>query len=100
MYRRRLGPSRPRCLVLPYFGWQRQTETNLKRSVGLEAAARLPSSVVGLCGEGELSASPCGNIERRPQRCRSEKYSHSSAMGMDPIWQTGNLYGSRPVQLP
>jgi hypothetical protein len=82
--------------VIPTFGWQRQTQTNLKRSVrfggGLRVYLERPwySS-----GEGELlgvtlfdysSGEAIGSVEQR------DKWkSFITQWGNDPIWQTSGL---------
>jgi hypothetical protein len=81
--------------VLPSFGWQRQTDTAVKRSVrfggGLRVYLKRPwfSS-----GEGELLgvALWSGGALGQPQRDRYKPY--FTQWGMDPVWQTGRLYGA------
>lgn len=82
--------------VLPTFGWERQTDTNLKRSVrfggGLRVYLHRPwfSS-----GEGELLGvalwSYDGGAVNEASRDRFK--SHVTQWGMDPIWQSANLKG-------
>jgi hypothetical protein len=85
--------------VIPTFGWQRQTQTNLKRSVrfggGLRVYLERPwfSS-----GEGELLGvtlySAEENIENDQVRDRWKSY--ITQWGNDPIWRTPGL----PRQTP
>jgi hypothetical protein len=86
--------------VVPTFGWQRQSETNLKRSVrfggGLRVYLRRPwfSS-----GEGErlgvaLYSSANGPLDKQ----RRDKFKpFITQWGMDPIWQTAKLTGAPGV---
>jgi hypothetical protein len=83
--------------VLPTFGWQRQTETNLKRSVrfggGLRVYLRRPwfSS-----GEGELLGVALWSREENGEinkESRDKFKPFITQWGMDPIWHTANLSG-------
>ena len=86
--------------VLPTFGWQRQTETNLKRSVrfgnGLRVYLHRPwfSS-----GEGELlGVALWSGVQGALGAASRDKFkSFITQWGMDPIWQTGNLAGAPAV---
>jgi hypothetical protein len=86
--------------VLPTFGWQRQTETNLQRSVrfggGLRAYFQRPwySS-----GEGELLGVALWSAENGAlsDGVRDKFKPFFTQWGMDPIWQTANLYGAPSV---
>jgi hypothetical protein len=83
--------------ILPTFGWQRQTETNLKRSIrfggGLRVYLHRPwfSS-----GEGELLGvtlwSHTNGTLNQDSRTKFKPY--FTQWGMDPIWETGNLGGA------
>ncbi|HKR01391.1 MAG TPA: hypothetical protein VJT09_12010 [Pyrinomonadaceae bacterium] len=83
--------------VLPTFGWQRQTETNLKRSVrfggGLRVYLRRPwfSS-----GEGELLGVALWSYTNGDlnKQSRDKFKPFITQWGMDPIWQTANLTGT------
>ena len=90
---RPLAPSV--AYVLPTFGWQRQTETNLKRSVrfggGLRVYLRRPwfSS-----GEGELLGVALWSFLNGDLKASRDKFKpFITQWGMDPIWQTANLGG-------
>lgn len=83
--------------VVPTFGWERQTDTNLKRSVrfggGLRVYLRRPwfSS-----GEGELLGVTLwsyanGSLDAA---ARDKFKPFFTQWGMDPIWQTDNLSGA------
>ncbi len=84
--------------VLPTFGWQRQTDTSVKRSVrfggGLRVYLKRPwfSS-----GEGELLGVALWNGNNNmplDQSARDRYKSYFTQWGMDPIWQTAPLYGA------
>jgi hypothetical protein len=80
--------------VVPTFGWQRQTETNLKRSVrfggGLRVYLRRPwfSS-----GTGELLGVALWSFANGAlnESSRDTFKPFMTQWGMDPIWQTGGL---------
>ena len=82
--------------VVPTFGWQRQTETNLMRSVrfggGLRVYLRRPwfSS-----GEGELLGVALWNFaDGAPDAQQRESFKpYITQWGMDPIWETAKLSG-------
>lgn len=86
--------------VVPTFGWQRQTDTNVKRSVrfggGLRVYLRRPwfSS-----GAGELLGVALWSSDRDPpdneQRDKFKPF--MTQWGMDPIWQTGDLSGTPSI---
>jgi hypothetical protein len=80
--------------VLPTFGWQRQFETNVKRSVrfggGLRVYLHRPwfSS-----GEGELlGVALWSGANGALNAANRDKFkAHFTQWGMDPIWKTANL---------
>ena len=80
--------------VLPTFGWQRQTDTNMKRSVrfggGLRVYLERPwfSS-----GEGELLGVALWSGSNGPlNEANRDKYkAYFTQWGMDPIWKTADL---------
>jgi hypothetical protein len=86
--------------VLPTFGWQRQTETNLKRSVrfgnGLRVYLHRPwfSS-----GAGELlGVALWSSTQGALNTANRDKFkSFITQWGMDPIWQSGQLAGAPGV---
>jgi len=81
--------------VLPTFGWQRQTETPVKRSVrfggGLRVYLKPPwfSS-----GDGERLGVALWSGGSLDQATRDRYKSYFTQWGMDPIWQTTALYGA------
>jgi hypothetical protein len=89
-------PLAPELLyVVPTFGWQRQTDTNVMRSVrfggGLRVYMKRPwfSS-----GEGELLGVALWNKSVPiDQDARERLKSHVTQWGMDPIWETAPLSG-------
>jgi hypothetical protein len=86
--------------VIPTFGWQRQTETNVKRSVrfggGLRVYLRRPwfSS-----GEGELlGVALWSNESGLLDPAQRDKFKpFITQWGMDPIWQTAELSGTPSI---
>ncbi|MBP6016522.1 MAG: hypothetical protein KA586_07360 [Candidatus Promineofilum sp.] len=95
---RPLAPSV--AYVLPTFGWQRQTESNIKRSVrfgnGLRVYLGRPwfSS-----GEGELlGVALWSNANGSLTAANRDKFkAYFTQWGMDPIWKTANLTGAPAV---
>lgn len=81
--------------VLPTFGWQRQTDTSVKRSVrfggGLRVYLKRPwfSS-----GEGERLGVVLWRGGLLDQATRDRYKSYFTQWGMDPIWQAAPLYGA------
>lgn len=79
--------------VLPTFGWQRQTDTAIKRSVrfggGLRVYLKRPwfSS-----GEGERLGVVLWHGGQLDQATRDRYKSCFTQWGMDPIWQTASLF--------
>ena len=83
--------------VLPTFGWQRQTDTNLKRSVrfggGLRVYLHRPwfsSGADELLGVA-LWSRQNGTLD---DASRDKFKPFITQWGMDPIWRTGNLPGN------
>jgi hypothetical protein len=80
--------------VVPTFGWQRQTDTNLKRSVRFGGGLRVYLERGWYSsGEGELLGvalwSSANGILDEHQRDKFKPF--ITQWGMDPIWQTANL---------
>ena len=85
------------AFVLPTFGWQRQGETNMQRSVrfggGLRVYMQRPWYSSGddeLMGVA-LWSGAFGNLDVDDLRVRFKPY--ITQWGMDPIWDTGALGG-------
>lgn len=81
--------------VVPTFGWQRQTETNLKRSMRFGGGLRIYLDRPWFSsGEGELlgvalwSSKSNGSLD---DEMRDRFKPFFTQWGMDPIWQTGDL---------
>ena len=89
--------------VVPTFGWQRQTDTNLKRSVrfggGLRVYLHRPwfSS-----GDGELLGVALWSYQNGSlnDATRDKFKPFFTQWGMDPIWQTAGLSGAPRIQFP
>jgi hypothetical protein len=80
--------------VLPTFGWQRQTETNMKRSVRFGGGLRVYLNRPWFSsGEGELLGvalwSGANGLFNEQQRDKFKPF--ITQWGMDPIWQTAGL---------
>lgn len=86
--------------VVPTFGWERQTDTNLKRSVrfggGLRVYLNRPwfSSGVGELLGVALWSYQNGSLN---QHSRDKFKPFFTQWGMDPIWQTDSLSGAPDV---
>jgi hypothetical protein len=86
--------------VVPTFGWERQTDTNLKRSVrfggGLRVYLNRPwfSSGVGELLGVTLWSYQNGSLD---QAARDKFKPFFTQWGMDPIWQTSSLSGAPDV---
>ncbi len=86
--------------VVPTFGWERQTDSNVKRSIrfggGLRVYLKRPwfSS-----GEGELLGVALWSVENPvlDSATRDKFKSFITQWGMDPIWETDLLYGTPSV---
>jgi hypothetical protein len=80
--------------VVPTFGWERQTDTNLKRSVRFGGGLRVYLNRPWFSsGEGELLgvalwSSSNGSLD---ERARDKFKPYITQWGMDPIWQTADL---------
>ena len=80
--------------VVPTFGWQRQTETNIKRSVRFGGGLRVYLNRPWFSsGEGELLgvtlwSSSNGTLN---EANRDKFKSYFTQWGMDPIWKTADL---------
>lgn len=81
--------------VVPTFGWQRQIDTNMKRSVRFGGGLRIYLNRPWFSsGEGELlgvalwSNNAYGTIDNQT---RDKFMPFITQWGMDPIWQTGSL---------
>jgi hypothetical protein len=80
--------------VVPTFGWQRQTETNMKRSVRFGGGLRVYLERGWYSsGEGELLgvALWSGDNGAFDDQQRDKFKPFITQWGMDPIWQTGSL---------
>jgi hypothetical protein len=87
--------------VVPTFGWERQTDTNLKRSVRFGGGLRVYLNRPWFSsGEGELLGVALwsdrnGSLD---QKARVKFKPFFTQWGMDPIWQTGSLTGAPAVK--
>lgn len=91
---RPLAPSP--VYILPTFGWQRQTDTNLMRSVRFGGGLRVYLNRPWFSsGEGELLGVALYSYQNGALNADSrDKFKpFISQWGMDPIWQTGGLSG-------
>ncbi len=94
-------PLAPSVLyVVPTFGWQRQTETNLMRSVRFGGGLRVYLDRPWFSsGEGELLGVALWSYENGSldEDGRDTFKPFITQWGMDPIWQTAGLAGAPSV---
>lgn len=88
-------PAAPSVLyVLPTFGWQRQTDTNIRRSVRFGGGLRVYMERPWFSsGEGELLGVALWSSSNGPLNAdnRDKFKSYFTQWGMDPIWKTAPL---------
>lgn len=83
--------------VVPSFGWQRQTETNVKRSVRFGGGLRIYLERPWYSsGDGELLGVTLYAAENGTQVDHEAWKSHVTQWGADPIWQTSPLATAVP----
>jgi hypothetical protein len=82
--------------VVPTFGWQRQTETNLMRSVRFGGGLRIYLERGWYSsGEGELlGVTLWTGDDPLDEELRNQLKGSITQWGMDPIWQTANLFAA------
>jgi hypothetical protein len=86
--------------VVPTFGWERQTDSNLKRSVRFGGGLRVYLNRPWFSsGEGELLGVALWSYQNGPvdQAARDKFKPFFTQWGMDPIWQSDNLGGAPDV---
>jgi hypothetical protein len=82
--------------VLPTFGWQRQTDTNIMRSVRFGGGLRVYLDRPWFSsGEGELLGAVLWSSENGTfdEKARDKFKPYITQWGMDPIWQSDELSG-------
>lgn len=82
--------------VLPTFGWQRQTDTNIMRSVRFGGGLRVYLNRPWFSsGEGELLGVALWSSENGTfdENARDKFKPYITQWGMDPIWQSDELSG-------
>lgn len=87
--------------VVPTFGWQRQSETNLKRSVRYGGGLRVYLERGWYSsGEGELLGVALwnGSMGALDDATRDKFKAYFTQWGMDPIWKTAGLSGAPGVR--
>lgn len=81
--------------VLPSFGWQRQTDTAVKRSVRLGGGLRVYLKRPWFSsGDGELLGVALWSGGALDQDLRDRYKAYFTQWGMDPVWQTNGLGGA------
>jgi hypothetical protein len=86
--------------VVPTFGWERQTDTNLKRSVRFGGGLRVYLNRPWFSsGQGELLGVALWSYENGAldEHTRDKFKPFFTQWGMDPIWQTAGLSGAPGV---
>lgn len=86
--------------VVPTFGWERQTDTNVKRSVRFGGGLRVYLNRPWFSsGEGELLGVALWSYQNSAldQSARDKFKPFFTQWGMDPIWHTGSLAGAPDV---
>jgi hypothetical protein len=86
--------------VIPTFGWERQTDTNLKRSVRFGGGLRVYLNRPWFSsGEGELLGVALWSYQNGllDEAARDKFKPFFTQWGMDPIWQTDSLAGAPDV---
>lgn len=86
--------------VVPTFGWERQTDTNLKRSVRFGGGLRVYLNRPWFSsGEGELLGVALWSYQNGSldQAARDKFKPFFTQWGMDPIWQTASLASAPDV---
>lgn len=91
-------PKAPQlAYVVPTFGWQRQTETNIKRSVRFGGGLRIYLERGWFSsGAGELLGISLYSLANGPMVDYDAWKSHVTEWGGDPIWRTDSLWAQTP----
>lgn len=89
------------CYVVPTFGWQRQGDTNMKRSIRYGGGLRIWLNRPWFSsGTGELLGVALWNGANGPLNdVNRDKFKNVfTQWGMDPIWKTGALRGAPEIR--